>query len=145
MGLINTLWCLQFPFQFLYSASYFLSNTGAASFKSYLKWHFQQVPVPRVLEHFRTPGLLPTACNPVGFLQHFNETCVSWHFYDSIHENWGQWLLPPFILEAAVLSRRTVEMISLERWMRPGTPYQGVAKKRALAQCTLYSERSELH
>lgn len=36
--------------------------------------------VPRVLGHFRTPGPLPTACNAVGFLQHFNETCVSYTF-----------------------------------------------------------------
>ena len=52
MGLINTLWCLQFPFQLLYSASCFLLSTGAAGFKSYLKWHFQQVLCPECWNAF---------------------------------------------------------------------------------------------
>ena len=52
MGLISTLWCLQFPFQLLYSASCFLLSTGAAGFKSYLKWHFQQVLCPECWSAF---------------------------------------------------------------------------------------------
>ena len=52
MGLINTLWCLQFPFQLLCSASCFLLSTGAAGFKSYLKWHFQQVLCPECWNAF---------------------------------------------------------------------------------------------
>lgn len=108
MGLINTLWCLQFPFQFLYSASCFCLSTGAAGFK------FQQVLCP---EHFRIPSPLPPACNPVGFAA-LPRDLLSYMVHQEI---WGQRLLFPFSKLQCFPGNLKWSALRVERYLRFST------------------------
>jgi hypothetical protein len=116
MGLINMLWCLHFPFQFLSSASCLLLSIRAAGFKVILKGTYSKFSAHKVLNPLLAPYMWPSWFSAVR-LVHLILT-------RPILEKWGQWVLQ-LIIEPQWFPERTCLNEFLLELKTTGNPSQG--------------------